>query len=145
MWSNVQFQHIGSKYGTAKHGDPLISNTTSKILTLQNPRQWEFRRSCRLLVAFRSQLHIPPLDTNTVHPWRWQPSRTEHRVVLLKHTDVIHRPDVRGSTHLWNVVGLLRRDYTVPHPRRPSDSYSPLGEPEISRNSSLHPHCSQWN
>jgi hypothetical protein len=28
-----------------------------------------------------------------------------------------HRPDDGGSTHLWN-VGLLKRDYTVLHPRR---------------------------
>jgi hypothetical protein len=28
-----------------------------------------------------------------------------------------HRPDDRGSMHLWN-VGLLQQDYTVLYPRR---------------------------
>jgi hypothetical protein len=31
--------------------------------------------------------------------------------------EVNHRPDDKGSMHLWN-VGLLQRDYTAVYPRK---------------------------
>jgi hypothetical protein len=43
-----------------------------------------------------------------------------------------HRPDDRGSTHLWNVGRHPIKNMAV-HPRRLWTSYSPQWEPEISQ------------